>query len=215
MPSVLLRCCPCSHRTEVKGFLMSAHEYMQRLDPTTLHNIRNVSEEVLNNRCERIDALSFTARDIMEQRQQHQQRRQQQQQIAHPGESASTAAIHPVRPASAPPGRRPGISNPPTPPRGTLGLCISLGLRPGTVAFPIDPADARVRDRQHAEHLRVPTSPRQAVGNDLTTQGRAHPQTKTGTVEAACSVDLLSDAAKLRARVQSRSSDRPSPRTRK
>ena len=78
----------------MKGFLMSAHEYMQRLDPTTLHKIRNVSEEVLNNRCERIDALSFTARDIMEQRQQHQQRRQQQQQqqqqqqIAHRGESA-------------------------------------------------------------------------------------------------------------------------------
>ena len=143
------------HRTEVKGFMLKASEFMGRLDPTTLRNIRAQSQEILQHRTERIGASATLAQDMT---QFAERRMTQQQKTRKRDEPIAVKKV--ARPASAPSSRAlTTVDNLRTPRRGTLGLYISLGLCPGVVAFPIDPEEAPMRDRPSVQSAMMPRPP--------------------------------------------------------
>ena len=138
--------------------------------------------------------------------------RQQQQHTRQSGGGKSDACVTIARPDSAPSSR--SVAGPPTPRWGTLGLHISLGLSRGVVAFPIDPTEARMRDRQRSAKFPVPTPPNfrkdtsPRKGRDvadtrrIAAQNHARSHSDTMSAEGAHSMSPLSDAARLKARMK-------------
>lgn len=130
---------------EVKGFMMKASEFLNRLDTTTLKKLRDVSQDILRNRMERVSGASgHGLREAAA--------RQEIERLLHHNSndraSSAVAAAAPVPQVGANSGGSFNSGRGRTMPRrGTLGLHISLGLCPGVSTHTSNPPLLGMTDR--------------------------------------------------------------------
>lgn len=126
--------------SEVKGFTIKASEFLNRLDTTTLTTLRNVGQDILTSRIERVSGVSGHG-------QREAECRQEIDRLHDDHAHASSAAPPAPQVGNNPGGSLNSGRGRPMPRRGTLGLHISLGLCPGGAqAMPIDPVESLMRD---------------------------------------------------------------------